>query len=119
MALTEAQKIKIRKYLGWPGYKTWSTKLESIFDLVDATASYQTEVELSLSNLATIETELLALHPLALAGKAEESTLNPNRYRDLCNAGARECNQLACLLGTDVERNVFSTGFTGGSLGMG
>lgn len=119
MAFSEAQKIKLRKLLGWPAYATADTTLESAIALIGANADAQAEVEAVLAKIAIIETEIEGLHSIALAQKVEESELNPNRYRDLRTAGRREVRQLSILLNTEVRRDVFGTGFTGGFLRMG
>lgn len=107
---SNAQRIKIRKYLGWPAFRAASTVLESAIDAVGGDVDGQTEVEAVLTKLATIETEIDSLHSIALAKKVEESELNPDRYRDLRAAGRRECQQLAILLNTEVVRDAFSGG---------
>ena len=107
---TDANRIKIRKYLGWPAYRVTNTALESAIDECGSDVDAQAAVESVLTSIASVETEMAALHPIALAEKVEESTLNRNRYRDLRAAGRRECEQLAILLGTSVARDAFAGG---------
>lgn len=117
--LTAAQRIKVKKYLGWPAYAVGDSRLEGVLDLVGADVDAQAAVESVLANLASIETEMAALHPIALADKVEESTLNRDRYRDLRVAGRRECQQLAILLNTEIRRDAFSAGWSGGAMRVG
>lgn len=115
MAFTTAQKVKIRKYLGWPAYAFYDTSLESTIEAVGAIPEGQAEVEVVLANLATIETEITNLHGIALAQKVEESALNPKRYEDLRAAGRREVIQLATLLNAlgSIRSDVFATASAG------
>lgn len=120
MAFSEAQKVKIRTYLGWPAYATNATTLEGAIDLIGGLAEAQTEVEGVLAAIGTIEAEIESLHAIALASKVEESTLNPARYRDLRAAGRRECVRLAALMNADIRRDVFGAGgWHGGPTGWG
>lgn len=119
MAFTGPERIKIRKYLGWPAFAATSTALESSIDTVGADADGVAEVRIVLANLASIETEIAGLHGIALAEKVEESTLNKDRYRDLRTAGRRECRQLSILLNAEIRRDAFGSGWVGGPLGAG
>lgn len=120
MAFTNAERVKIRVFLGWPGTPNWDTSLESAIDLASNDTDVAAEVRAILANLATIETEMTGLHGLALASKVEESTLDPDRYRNLRTAGRREVRKLAAMLNNaTVRRDVFSTGWSGGSMAMG
>lgn len=119
MAFTGAERIKIRKLLGWPAYASFDTALESAMDAVGADTDGAAETRTVLSNIATIESEMLSLHGIALAHKVEESTLNENRYRDLRAAGRREVQQLSILLNAAIRRDVFGGGWSGGFLRQG
>lgn len=110
MAFTTAQVVKIRKYLGWPVWRTASTEIESAITLAGADAAQQAEIESILVNLASIEVEIANLHSLALASKAEETELNPRRYADLRAAGRRECTQLASAFDCAIRADVFAAG---------
>lgn len=108
---TTAQRVTIRKYMGFPAFAVASTTLESGIDACGNDVDMQAAVVSVLANLASIETEMAALHPIALADKVEESTLNRDRYRDLRAAGRRECMQLAILLGfSGPVRDAFGGG---------
>ncbi len=120
MAFSNSERVKIRKYLGYPSFRSTDTSLESAIDLVGADVDGSAEVRIVLVNLATIETEISGLHGIALAEKVEESTLNPRRYADLRTAGRRECRQLAILLHATIADDAFATGgWSGGPLGAG
>lgn len=57
MAFTDTQKRDIRKYLGVPfGYYDLNTRLESMMDVVGASATDSAEVILWLDELAVIDT---------------------------------------------------------------
>lgn len=120
MFITSAQKITVRTYLGWPPYASWDTTIESLLNIIDTDADMAAMLTSILTSIASVETEIAALHSLAVASKAEESVLNPDRYRDLRNAGRREVKRLAALLNLDgPKRDIFSTGSTGGPLPIG
>lgn len=56
MAFTDAQKVSIRRYLGYPlGYYQLSTALESMMDKVGGVATEQSAVETILAELVTID----------------------------------------------------------------
>ena len=56
MAFTEAQKVSIRRYLGYPlGWYDLNTRLESMIDKVGSNAVEQAAVETILTELATID----------------------------------------------------------------
>jgi len=108
---TTAQRVSIRRYMGFPLYAVASTTLESAIDACGDDVDMQAAVVSVLTNLASIETEIAALHAIALADKVEESTLNRDRYRDLRAAGRRECMQLATMLGlSGPARDAFGGG---------
>lgn len=108
---TTAQRVAIRRYLGFPLYAVASTTLESAIDACGNDVDMQAAVVSVLAAIASIETEIASLHPIALADKVEESTLNRDRYRDLRAAGRRECGQLANMLGmAGPVRDVFGGG---------
>lgn len=68
MAFTAAQKVSIRRYLGFPlGYYDLNSRLEGMMDTVGASAPEQAAVESILTELATIDAAL------ATAGTATSS----------------------------------------------
>lgn len=119
MSFTPAERVTIRKYLGWPAFATSETILEGGMDLVGADTDGAASVRTVLSNLATIETQMLQLHKVAIASGIDKAELNPDRYRDLRTAGRREVQSLAIHFRVRPIRDYFSTGWTGGSLPMG
>lgn len=59
MAFSDAQKVAIRRYLGYPlGYYQYNTALESMFDKIGAIAAEQAAVETILAELVTIDAAL-------------------------------------------------------------
>lgn len=61
MAFTDAQKISVRRYLGYPlGYYQYNTALESMFDKIGAIAAEQAAVETILAELVTVDAVLAA-----------------------------------------------------------
>jgi hypothetical protein len=120
VAFTNAERVKIRIDLGWPGTSNWDSSLESAIDAAGADADITTEVQTVLARIDTIETEIAGLHGIALAEKVEESTLNPRRYSDLRTAGRREVKKLSAMLNNaEIRRDIFATGWAGGFMRMG
>jgi hypothetical protein len=61
MAFSDAQKVSIRRYLGYPlGYYQLNTALESMMDKIGAIAVEQAAVETILTELVTVDTALAA-----------------------------------------------------------
>jgi hypothetical protein len=59
VAFTDAQKISVRRYLGYPlGYYQYNTALESMFDKIGAIAAEQAAVETILAELVTVDATL-------------------------------------------------------------
>lgn len=118
MAFTDAQKVKIREYCGFPAFATASTVLESAMDLVGANAAQQAEIETVLAAIAAVETEISGTLGHVVFEKAEEVTLDPDRDRNLRVRGRREVRRLCYMLSLDGPiRDVFAAGWTGGMLG--
>ena len=62
MAFTEAQKVKIRLFLGFPDvFQGHNLRLESAIDIIGGRADTQTEVETLLTNLAAADTKVNGL----------------------------------------------------------
>lgn len=118
MAFTDAQKVKIREYCGFPAFQTASTVLESAMDLVGANASQQAEVETVLAAIAAVEAEITSSLGHVEFEKAEEVTLDRDRDRNMRVRGRREVHRLCFMLGMDGPiRDVFATGWTGSVMG--
>ncbi len=61
MAFTDAQKISIRRYLGYPlGYYQYNTPLESMIDKVGVVPAEQSAVESILAELAAVDVAIAA-----------------------------------------------------------
>jgi len=119
MSFTNAEKVQIRTYMGWPAFATSETILEGAMDLVGADVDGAAYVRAILVRIASIETEIAGLHPIALADKVEESSLNPDRYRDLRTAGRREVRALAICFRVTPIRDIFGIGWPGGFMAAG
>ena len=61
MAFTDAQKVSIRRYLGYPlGFYDSNYRLESMMDTVGASAVEQAAVETILAELVVVDTAIAA-----------------------------------------------------------
>jgi hypothetical protein len=58
VAFTNAERVKIRIDLGWPGTSNWDSSLESAIDAAGADADITTEVQTVLARIDTIEAEI-------------------------------------------------------------
>jgi hypothetical protein len=107
MALTAAQKAKIRRYLGYPDVNR-GLRLELEGAMTALSSDGETEVVDLLSKLATIETTLVEAQGRQKVIKAEEVTLAGDaELRALWREGNRYAATLAAILGVDVLRNPY------------
>lgn len=118
MAFTEADRVKIRKYLCFPNlYVQADPRLESAITTVQSIAdggsrpdnSAELDIKATLTKLATIETQLEVLWAPALATRADDVSLDVGRgqailYKD----GRRLINALSASLNTRPCRDYFS-----------
>jgi hypothetical protein len=130
MAVTEAERVQIRRYVGYPMDRLY-VKLEAAICRIQASTEpgsytvggqtflnaglYATnDVEVFvrglLTNLATVEARLGALWDSHDAGKVDELTVDgPRGALMLRSEGRRLVGQLAGALGVPIYRDVFST----------
>src|SRR3972149_11354105 len=130
MAFTEAERVQIRRYVGYPMDRLY-VKLEAAICRVQASTEpgsytiggqsflnagiYATNnVELFirglLTNLATIEASLVALWDTQEAGQVDSIKVDPARATIVLRMeGRRLVGQLAGALGLPIYRDVFST----------
>ena len=109
MALTEAQRVKVRFYLGWSArFHQTDSRLEQAMNAIAAEAETQTQVETQLTALDDITTKLTASHArlkalqvgsIQLPGALEVSVLR--------SEGRRHAGALAATLGVDVRHDAF------------
>lgn len=118
MAFTEPERVKIRRYMGWPPgalqpyYDSQIIRIQSIADGGTlATGDTETEVRGLLANLASIETQLRALWEMQLAGKVDELGVDPVRATAMLrNEGRRIVNNMASILEATPLFDAFSPG---------
>lgn len=73
MAFTEAQRVDLRKYLGYPDvYRQYNPRLESAFDVIGGRPDTQASIEALMVKIAAVD--LAFSNALSLAGlkRAEE-----------------------------------------------
>ena len=112
MAFTEAQRVKIRLYLGWSArFHQFDSRLEQAMNAVDTLADTETEVEAILADLATIETELADAHGRLKAMKVGSIDLPGHKeIQALRSEGRRHVGRLAATLGVEVRHDAFGAG---------
>jgi hypothetical protein len=110
MAFTEAQRVKIRKYLGYAGlYLTYYSKLESAITTVQSEAdggsrpdgSTESLILATIAELEAIDTKLTALHEQVSVGGVDEIKLDPGKGIFLLRSEGRRkisviANALSC-----------------------
>lgn len=120
MSFTNAEKYKIRKYLGYPQvYKQANPRLESALDQVGLDVDAVADVQDILSKITQVETFLIQALSTAGLKKAEEIEWYPDTSGSATvvslNQQARKfCSQLSSIFGVPIETNIFGTkGYAG------
>ena len=116
MALTDAQRAEVRRFLGYPDASAGLySQLEGRMTAISAAG--EATVVAVLTDLATLETKLKAIWSTAHVTRAEEVELaSPSGMAALRQEGRRLCWALGQILGSSVERTPFDTG--SGSAGI-
>lgn len=114
MAFTEAQRVKIRFYLGWSArFHQFDSRLEQAMNAVDADGSGETElqVEAVLTSLDAVTASLTAAHDRLKALAVGSIKLSGNgEINALRSEGRRHAGSLASTLGVEVRHDVFGSG---------
>ncbi len=113
MALTDAQKAKVRRYLGFPDVNRLSSyALEGALDALSAEG--ETEVIACLDSIAILDADLTSSWSRQMVDKAEEVTLRGfEEVQALRSEACRLVDTLAAILDVTPLRNVFGTAITG------
>ena len=114
MALSDAQKAKVRRYLGYPDVnRRLFHDVEGALTAISSEG--QTEVEDLLAKIATVETTLVAAQGRQKVVKAEDVTLaGRGEIRALWSEGNRYAHTLAFILDVQLRRQPFGGGATSG-----
>ncbi len=120
MAFTEAERVDIRKYLGFPAlFQQANPRLEFAMTAVQSTAdggirpdgSTEALIRKTLGKLATLEDSLEALWTQAQALTVDELKIDPARGMMVLRAeGRRLVGIIAVVLNTVPRIDVFSSG---------
>jgi hypothetical protein len=128
MAFTEAQRVKIRAYLGYPDvYRQYNPRLESAFDVIGGRSDTQTYVENLLTKLDALDLSLTNLLALAGLRRAEEvewyqamsANGNSAPMEAACAQGRRLVGRLSTAFGVPVYSDYFGKGGYPGDAYMG
>jgi hypothetical protein len=121
MSFSEAERVLVRTYCGRPAQPQrdrFATSdygdIEQSMDALEGNADREAAIRAALARIAVIEGELGGAQGFATMAKAEEVTLDPDRYNHLRGNGLRECRLLASLLACKVKGNPFGGGMLGG-----
>lgn len=105
MALTEAQNVQVRKYLGYPSlYSNSFFALNSALAAIEA--EIQTEVESILASLVLVETALagtLTTAGLSAVGQGDPEWYQGAKLSEIRSEGNRFCARLSSLLGIKLK----------------
>lgn len=124
MALTEAQRLQVRLFLGWQdGFGQFDSRLEQAMNHVDNRPELLALVTNAIDGtppgllacLQDIDTKLRAAHGRFKATVVGSLTLNPAEKQQLRSEGSRFVKRLAAILGVEVRSNPFSSGGGGSS----
>lgn len=112
MALTEAQRVSIRFYLGWSArFHQTDSRLEQAMNAVDGLPDTQTQVESVLTDLGDVSDKLKDAYDRLKALKVGSIELpGKNEIALLRSEGRRHAGSLASILGVEVRHDVFGTG---------
>ena len=123
MAFSNAQKSKIRAYLGFPDlHLSANPRLEGGLEVAGADSDTQTEVESLLTKLAAVEVAI-DTNAIDTAGLSSVGTGDPEFYKgqqlnDLKRIGRGLVAKLSIKLGIPVVSDYFgSTGYGGDAWG--
>jgi hypothetical protein len=111
MALTDAQKAKVRFYLGYQDqFRDMNTTLESQLD-AGLSADAETLVTATITQLESVDTKLVAAHTRLKAIKVGSITLSGDgEIMALRSEGRRFVGRLASLYGVQPISDVFAEG---------
>ncbi len=124
MALTEAQRLQVRLFLGWQdGFGQFDSRLEQALNHVNnrpellalVTNALDGDPPGLLACLQDIDTKLRASHPRLKASVVGSITLNPGEVKQLRSEGTRFVKRLAAIIGVEVRSNPFSSGTASGN----
>lgn len=116
MAFTEPERVKIRRYMGWPPGKT-EPRYDSQITYAQSVSeggsmpdgSTETEIRGILAALAAIETRLAGLWDVQEAGKVDELAVDPARGTVMLRSeGRRLVKNMAKCLNAEVLYDSFS-----------
>lgn len=118
MAFTEAQKVEIRLFLGFPDvFQGENTRLESAIDIIGGRPDTQAEVESLLTNLAAADAAVNSLLTTAGIKKVDEVEFFPSSASGGSSGGAAAraygrmwANRLSIIFGIPLQGDAFGTG---------
>jgi len=117
MALSTAERAKIRMYMGWSSRflqedVALTQAMNSVDNLPDVLALIQNPLAGSppgyIAALEDIDAKLVAAHGRTKANKVGSIELNREEFKQLYREGKRLTSRLATLLGTEVITDVWS-----------
>lgn len=120
MAFTEAQKVKLRQYLGYPDvYRDANPRLESAFSVIGERPDTQAAVEVILTSLAAVELSITAALSTAGLKRAEDiewyqAGAAGSQIEGRRSEGRAHCSRLSIMFGVPILCDAFGrSGYQG------
>lgn len=118
MAFTDAEKVKIRQYLGFSeAFHQINTRLESMMDdLANRSPAAVDEVRAILAKLATLDTQLDTSATSLEFKRAEDVEWNLGQWEQLVARGRYLIQRLAIMFEVDPAADYFGAATGGGGV---
>lgn len=113
MAFSDAQKVQLRKWLGYPqAARDIYSHLESTFTTVGADATVQTEVEAILAKLALVDPKVDASMTTAGLKRAEDIEWyeGTSVVSSVAHVGRMYCQRLSTIFNIELGSDAFASG---------
>lgn len=111
MALTGAEQVKIREYLGWTArFSRVDTALERAISAIETMPDDEARVREHLTELARIDAAIVACEDRLKASQVGSITLNRAELTQLRSRGEERVGRLATAFGVEVRNNPFRPG---------
>ncbi len=109
MALTEAQKLDLRMYLGWSDrFHQFDSELEQAISAMESRAATETKVLALLDECVRVDGLIQGAEGRLKASEVGSITLNPAEIDRLRERGRTAVKRIATILGVDVREDAFS-----------
>lgn len=120
MALTAAEKARVRDLTGWAAiFHELDRSMENALDAIATTPDDETRIRGHLTQLTDIDTRLTDARDRLMASAVGTITLNPAEISQLRAEGRRYVEAIASILRVQVKRNFYGGNSGGGWMAFG